>query len=145
MTSFSFASRITLEYVQSTFKGTDPLGFTFTEVRSNSLCGTLKVDDRHLRPGGILNGGISLLLIETMGSASACCGIDFEKENALGLQVSANHLGIALRGDQLRIVSKPIHIGRSTHIWEVNIENQDQKPVSTGRITLMITPQSEQL
>ena len=141
MDKFTFSPRITLQYVQTAFSVSNSFGLQFVEVRKDSILGQLTIDERHLRPGGILNGGISLLIIETLGSVSACCAIDFDMNNALGLQVSANHLGIAKRGDQLTALSKPVHIGRSTHIWEVNIENQSQKAICTGRITLMITPQ----
>ena len=114
-------------------------GLTFTEVGKDYIKGQLSIDERHLRPGRIMNGGVSLVLIETLGSMSAACLIDPEKQNPLGIQVSANHLTIARPGDVITATSKPVHIGRTTQIWEVAITNQKNQLVSSGRITLLIT------
>lgn len=114
------------------------IGFEVAEVVSDSVTLTLTVDERHLRPGGIMNGGISLLLIETAGSFSSYNLIDKEKQNTFGIQVSANHLAVALPGDKLTIKTEAVHVGRSTHVWDVMITNEKGKKVSSGRITLMI-------
>ena len=114
------------------------IGFEVAAVTRDSVSLTLKVDERHLRPGGIMNGGISLLLIETAGSFSSYNLIDKEKQNTFGIQVSANHLAVANPGDELTIKSEAVHLGRSTHVWDVTITNQKGKKVSAGRITLMI-------
>lgn len=114
------------------------IGFEVAEVSEKSVSLQLKIDERHLRPGGIMNGGISLLLIETAGSFSAYNLIDKEKQNTYGIQVSANHLAVAVVGDVLTARSEPVHIGKSTHVWDVNITNQNGRKVSSGRITLLI-------
>ena len=116
----------------------ETLGIRFTEVGKDFLSGALTVDERHLRPGKIMNGGVSLALIETVGSMAAACLVDPEKQNPLGLQVSANHLSIAYPGDTVTATARPIHVGKSTHIWEVTITNQKQKVLCSGRITLFI-------
>jgi 1,4-dihydroxy-2-naphthoyl-CoA hydrolase len=118
----------------------ESFGIEFEEVGEDFVRGSLTVGQQHLRPGGIANGGVFLMILETLGSVSACCVVDMEKFNPLGIQVNANHTGVAKLGDRLTAVSKAIHVGRSTHIWEVNIENQQGKLISTGRITLMIVP-----
>ena len=120
----------------------ETLGFRFDSVEPNGLRGRLTVDSRHLRPGGIMNGGVSLALVETVGSISAACLLDPARENALGLQVSCNHLAIAKPGDTLTAWSRPVHVGRTTHIWEVAIDNQKRKRVSEGRITMLIVARS---
>jgi 1,4-dihydroxy-2-naphthoyl-CoA hydrolase len=114
------------------------LGIEFEEVSSDSVRASLRVDKRHLRPGGIVNGGVYLLLIETLGSISASLRIDMDRQNALGIQVAANHLGIAREGDTLIAVSRPVHVGRSTHVWDVDVRDRDGRALSTGRITLLI-------
>lgn len=114
------------------------IGFEVAEVSEKSVSIQLEIDERHLRPGGIMNGGISLLLIETAGSFSAYNLIDKEKQNTYGIQVSANHLAVALPGDILTAKSEAVHIGKSTHVWDVTITNQKGKKVSSGRITLLI-------
>jgi 1,4-dihydroxy-2-naphthoyl-CoA hydrolase len=114
-------------------------GIDILEVGEDSLTARLIVDSRHLRPGNIMNGGVSLVLIETVGSFSSYLFLDVERQNAFGIQVSANHLSIARPGDVLLAKSSPVHIGRTTQIWDVNITNQHQKLVSSGRITMLVT------
>ena len=117
----------------------ETLGLDILEVGEDSMTGQLIVDHRHLRPGNIMNGGVSLVLIETMGSFSSHLYIDTKKQNAFGIQVSANHLTIARPGDVLTAKSSAVHIGRTTQIWDVNITNQMGKLVSSGRITMLVT------
>lgn len=115
------------------------LGISMTKIEDKSVTATLTVDHRHLRPGNIMNGGVSLVLIETVGSFSSYLLIDTKKQNSFGIQVSANHLSIARPGDVLTAKSEAVHLGRTTHIWDVNILNQNGKLVSSGRITMLVT------
>ncbi len=116
----------------------DILGLKFTRLGEDYLEGKMTVDHRHLRPGNIMNGGVSLALIETMGSVAARCAIYGEAKNTLGIQVNANHLAIAHPGDVLTITARPMHLGKSTHVWEVTILNQSDRVVSRGTITMMV-------
>ena len=137
----SFPQTVTVESLNERFlkdQLPESFGIRFSEVGKDFLRATLTVDERHLRPGKIMNGGVSLVLLETVGSTSGACLLDPETENALGIQVNANHLAIANPGDVITATSKAIHIGKSTHLWEVDVTNQEGKLVSTGRITLMI-------
>ncbi len=117
----------------------ESFGIDITEVGKDFVTGTLTVDHRHLRPGNIMNGGVSLVLLETMGSISTCLFIDPERFNAFGIQVNANHISVARPGDVLTARSKPVHIGKTTQVWDVNILNQTGKLVSSGRITMLVT------
>ncbi len=117
----------------------ESFGIDITLVEKDSVTGTLVVDHRHLRPGNIMNGGVSLVLLETMGSISTCLYIEPEKYNAFGIQVNANHLAVARPGDVLSAKSTPVHIGKTTQVWDVNITNQKGKLVSSGRITMLVT------
>lgn len=119
----------------------ETFGIELIAVDKDSVTGTLVVDHRHLRPGNIMNGGVSLVLIETMGSVSSCLYLDVERQNAFGIQVSANHLGMARPGDILVAKSKAVHVGKTTQVWDVNINNQNGKLISTGRITMLVTEQ----
>lgn len=133
---------ITLEHAREIFaqdKLSHHFGIDFIEVGPDYMVARMTVDERHLRPGNIMNGGVNLVLIETVGSASSYLRLDLSKQNALGIQVSANHLSIARPGDKLLARSKTIHLGKTTHIWEVNITNEKDKVISTGRITMLIT------
>lgn len=135
-------TKLNLEKIKEySIKGQLPeaFGIEIVEVSEDSMTGKLTVDERHLRPGNIMNGGVSLVLIETLGSFSSYLHIDPERQNAFGIQVSANHLSIAKPGDVLLAKSSPVHIGKTTQIWDVNITNQRNKLVSSGRITMLIT------
>jgi 1,4-dihydroxy-2-naphthoyl-CoA hydrolase len=132
---------ITLDRVKEIFikqQLPETFGVDISKVEAESVTGLLTVDERHLRPGNIMNGGVSLVLIETLGSISSCLFIDLEKENAFGIQVSANHLGMARRGDVLTATTKSVHIGKTTHVWDVTIKKQDNKLICSGRITMMV-------
>lgn len=117
----------------------EAMGIDITEIKQDSLTAQLKVDQRHLRPGGIMNGGVSLLLIETVGSFSSYLQINPKVQNALGIQVNANHISVAREGDIITAKSHCVHKGRTTHIWDVTIVNQEAKLISSGRITMLIT------
>lgn len=134
--------RLTLEKIKDhSIKGQLPenFGIDIVEVGENYIVGSLTVDERHLRPGNIMNGGVSLVLIETIGSFSSQLFLNQEKQNAFGIQVSANHISVARPGDLLTAKSNPIHIGKTTHIWDVNITNQNGKLISNGKITMLVT------
>lgn len=140
-------SQLTLENIKEhSIKGQLPeaFGIEVVEVGDDYMTGRLTVDERHLRPGNIMNGGVSLVLIETMGSFSSYLYINPEKQNAFGVQVSANHLSIARPGDVLTAKSSAVHIGRTTQVWDVNITNQKGKIVSSGRITMLVTDMPKQ-
>jgi uncharacterized protein (TIGR00369 family) len=117
----------------------ESFGIDITAVEKNSVTATLTVDHRHLRPGGIMNGGVSLVLLETVGSFSAYAQLDPQKQNAFGISVSANHISVARPGDVLTARSTAVHLGKTTQIWDVNITNQKGKLVSSGRITMLVT------
>lgn len=134
--------KIGLEEINTIFtKGQLPesFGIQIVELGDDFVVGTLTVDERHLRPGNIMNGGVSLVLIETMGSISSCLFLDLDKQNSFGIQVNANHISIAKPADILTARSQKVHIGKTTQIWDVNITNQKGKLVSSGRITMLVT------
>lgn len=135
-------NNLTLEMIRRDFTKhqlPETLGIEITEVSDNSVSGELVVDERHLRPGKIMNGGVSLVLIETLGSVSSCLFIDLKSQNSFGIQVNANHISVAKLGDKLTAKSSIVHIGRTTQIWDVTITNQMGMLVSSGRITMLVT------
>ena len=135
-------NKLTLEKIKDqSMKGQLPetYGIDIIEVGDDFVSGKLTVDHRHLRPGNIMNGGVSLVLIETLGSLSSYLFINPETQNAFGIQVTANHLSIARPGDDLIAKSSLVHAGRTTQVWDVNITNQNDKLVSSGRVTMLIT------
>ena len=114
------------------------LDIRITEVGDDYLRGTMPVDDRTRQPYGILHGGASVALAETLGSTAAmlCC------ENgraAVGLEINANHLR-AVREGLVTGTALPIHVGRSTQVWEIRIENEAGELTCVSRLTMAVVP-----
>ncbi|GGC35355.1 esterase [Parapedobacter defluvii] len=113
------------------------LGIKFTEWDENSLTATMPVNRKTHQPQGILHGGASVVLAETIGSYASALIIDREKYAAVGLEVNANHLRPVSDGE-IKGICEPIHIGRRTHVWNIKIVNKDDKLVCISRLTVAI-------
>lgn len=113
------------------------LGIEFTERGDDYLKGTMPVDHRTHQPMGILHGGASVVLAETLGSSATAMCLDLSKEYCVGLDINANHIR-AVRSGLVTGVATPIHRGRSTHVWEINIVDEQQRKVCVSRITMAI-------
>ena len=108
------------------------------EIGDDYLRGTMPVDERTHQPYGILHGGASVALAETLGSTAAmlCCEAG---RAAVGLEINANHLR-AVREGAVTGTARPIHVGRSTQVWEIRIENQDGELTCISRLTMAVVP-----
>ncbi len=113
------------------------LGMEFTEIGDDYLRGTLRVDHRTIQPMRILNGGLSVMLAESLCSSAANFCVDQSRYVALGLEINANHLRVAPEGKTVVGTARPIHIGRSTQVWETRIE-VDHKLICLSRMTLAV-------
>jgi len=114
------------------------LGIEFTELGDGYLRATMPVDARTHQPYGLLHGGASVALAETLGSSA---GMMMAGDNAVvGLEINANHLR-AVRSGLVTGTARPLHIGRSTQVWEIRVEDDTGKPVCISRITLAVLPQ----
>lgn len=114
------------------------IGIEFTEIGDDFLVARMPVDHRTHQPFGLLHGGASVVLAETLGSvASMLCLKDPEKERAVGLEINANHLRGVKSGWVYGKV-KAIHLGAKTHVWDIQITNEEGKLVCTSRLTTMI-------
>lgn len=113
------------------------LGITFTEIGPDYLKATMPVDHRTKQPMGLLHGGASVALAETMGSVGATLCIDLNKQYAVGLEINANHIKSAKSG-LVTGTAKPIHLGRGTQVWSIEIKNDKDQLVAISRITLAI-------
>jgi 1,4-dihydroxy-2-naphthoyl-CoA hydrolase len=114
------------------------LDIRITEIGDDYLRGTMPVDDRTRQPYGILHGGASVALAETLGSTAAmlCCE---EGRAAVGLEVNANHLR-AVREGRVTATARPVHVGRSTQVWEIRIENETGELTCISRLTMAVVP-----
>ena len=114
------------------------LGIVFTEIGPDFLRATMPVDSRTHQPFGLLHGGASALLAETLGSSAG--GLSAPEGHAVvGIEINANHL----RGVRAGIVTgtaRPLHVGRSTQVWEIRVEDAKGKLVCISRLTLAVVP-----
>jgi uncharacterized protein (TIGR00369 family) len=111
------------------------LGIVFTELGEDFLRGTMPVDERTKQPYGLLHGGSSVLLAETLGSMAANLCVDPAEGQAVGLEINANHLR-AMTSGTVTGTARPIHVGRSTQVWEIRIEDEQGRAVCVSRLTL---------
>ena len=117
----------------------DLLGIEIIEMTPIRVVATMPVDDRTRQPFGILHGGASVALAETVASLGAVMNVDLEKSMAVGLEINANHLR-AKRDGIVRATATPFHVGRSTQVWDVRIVDENAKPVCVSRCTLAVVP-----
>ena len=115
------------------------LGIVITEAGDDWLRGTMPVDARTVQPYGILHGGASVALAETLGSVAGNLCVDTTKEMVVGLEINANHVR-AMRGGRVTGTARALHVGRSTQLWEIRIENDEGKLVCVSRLTLAVVP-----
>ena len=116
------------------------LGIEFTEAGPDYLIARMPVDVRTVQPMGILHGGSSVVMAETMGSVAANLVID-DKHVGVGLDINANHLRAAHSGWVTGHCS-PVHIGRTTQVWSIDIRDEARKRVCISRITIAVVPRS---
>lgn len=114
------------------------VGIEFIERGDDFLRARMPVDPRTRQPVGILHGGASVVLAETLGSVAAWLCLD-DGENAVGLDINANHVR-AVREGWIYGTARPLHVGRTTHIWQIEICNEDDKLVCVSRITVAVVP-----
>jgi 1,4-dihydroxy-2-naphthoyl-CoA hydrolase len=135
-----FNENISLEFLNSLNNNTitELLGIEYTEIGKDYLIGKMPVDIRTHQPFGILHGGASVVLAESLGSiASFLCLKDPQSQKAVGLEINANHLRPVSTGWVFGKAT-PIHIGNKTHVWEIKITNEENKLVCVSRITVMV-------
>jgi 1,4-dihydroxy-2-naphthoyl-CoA hydrolase len=113
------------------------IGILFTEIGNNFLKGTMPVDHRTKQPYGVLHGGASCVLAETLGSIASAMVIDSEKYLCMGLEINANHIRSAKSGIVTGIAS-PLHLGSSTHVWDIKIYDEREKLICISRLTVAI-------
>jgi len=113
------------------------LGILFTEIGDDFVRGTMPVDERTRQPYGLLHGGASVALAETLGSMGAAMCVDAAQYQVVGQEINANHVRAA-RSGLVTGTARPVHIGGRTHVWTIDIVNDAQKLVCTSRITMAV-------
>jgi 1,4-dihydroxy-2-naphthoyl-CoA hydrolase len=115
------------------------LGIEMRELTPERVVATMPVDDRTRQPFGILHGGASVALAETVASLGATMNVDLEAFYVVGVEINANHIR-AMRDGVVTGTATPIHRGRSTQVWEVRIVDEQNRIVCVSRCTLAVVP-----
>ncbi|HUQ19405.1 MAG TPA: hotdog fold thioesterase [Gemmatimonadaceae bacterium] len=115
------------------------LGIEILEITPERVSATMPVDDRTRQPFGLLHGGASVALAETVASVASIANIDQEAFQAVGLEINANHIRAKTEGT-VTGTATPIHIGRSTHVWKIEIVDESGRMVCISRCTIAIIP-----
>jgi 1,4-dihydroxy-2-naphthoyl-CoA hydrolase len=136
-----FEPNLTLDHIQPLGKNTmaEYLGMEFTDVGEDFLSGRMPVDSRTRQPYGLLHGGASVALAETLGSVGAAMVVDRNRFNAVGLEINANHVR-GVREGFVTGTARPLHIGKTTQVWEIRITDERDKLVCVSRLTVAIIP-----
>jgi len=129
----------TLEEIQKFCQNTmvANLGIEFVEIGDDFLSARMPVDERTKQPAGILHGGASLALAETIGSVAAHMTIDTEKYLSVGLEINANHIKSKKDGFVVG-TGRPLHLGKNTQVWDIEILDENDKLISISRLTIAI-------
>ena len=112
-------------------------GIEFTEIGEDYIKATMPVDHRTRQPYGLLHGGASAVLAETLGSVASHLVIDDTKDYCVGLEINANHLR-GVREGLVTGIARPLHTGKTTHVWDIRIYESNEKLVCVSRLTVAI-------
>jgi 1,4-dihydroxy-2-naphthoyl-CoA hydrolase len=129
----------TLEELNGNREGTliENLGILFTDIGDDFVRGTMPVDARTVQPYGLLHGGASVALAETLGSMGAAMCVDAAEYQVVGQEINANHVRAA-RSGLVTGTARAVHLGGRTHVWSIEIVNDAQKLVCISRITMAV-------
>jgi 1,4-dihydroxy-2-naphthoyl-CoA hydrolase len=124
------------------------LGIVFTEAGEDFLRATLPVTERTVQPYGLLHGGASVALAESLGSVASMCCIDTQRYMCVGQEINANHLRSVTSGSTVTGTARPFHLGARSHVWHIEIRDERERLVCVSRLTMAVverrpqTPQS---
>ena len=133
-----FRRPTSVERLNQLSRGTamEPLGIVFTEVGADFVRGTMPVDERTRQPYGLLHGGASVLLAETLGSSAGNLCVP-EGKVCVGIEINANHVRAA-RSGVVTGTARPVHVGGRTQVWDIRIEDGGGDLVCISRLTLAV-------
>ena len=114
------------------------LGIELTELGADFLAGTMPVDARTTQPAGLLHGGASVALAETLGSIAANLCVDPARKVCVGQEVSASHLRPVRQGETVTGTARPLHLGRSSQVWEIRVTDRRGRSICVSRLTVAV-------
>lgn len=118
------------------------LGIEFIEIGADFLRARMPVDGRTHQPYGILHGGASVALAETVGSMAAAFAVDRSKQRCVGQEINANHVRAVTSGFVIG-TARPVHLGRRSHVWEIRITDEQDRLVCISRLTMFVLDRTE--
>jgi len=118
------------------------LAIVFTEVGADYLTATMPVDHRTVQPASLLHGGASAALAESLGSFGAYLTVDACKYDCVGIEINANHVRGKTDG-VVTGVARPIHLGRSTQVWDIRISDEQERLICVSRLTVAVVKKRE--
>lgn len=135
---------LTIEQLNSTRQNTlvETLGIMIIEIGDDFLTASMPVDHRTHQPMGIMHGGASVSLAETVGSIASFMAVD-DEHYCVGLDINANHIR-AVRSGLVTAIARPLHRGKSTHVWEIKITDESARLVSAARLTMAVLKRDKQ-
>ncbi len=142
--SIWFNKEISVEKIASIEKNSmgEFLGIKWVEIGDDFIKATMPVEDRTRQPYGLLHGGASCTLAESIGSIASALVVDHEKFACVGLEINANHVKSAMNG-LVTGIARPLHLGGSTHVWDIRIYNDTQQLVCVSRLTVAVIARKE--
>ncbi|MBW6396737.1 hotdog fold thioesterase [Roseomonas sp. HJA6] len=125
--------------IEQRFAGSLPglFGIRILEIGPDFIRADMPVDDRHVQPFGILHGGASVVLAETLGSVASQLTLP-EDRRAVGLEINANHVAAVPKGDTVTALCRPLHLGRTTQVWQTEIHRADGRLACVSRLTTAV-------
>ncbi len=142
--SIWFNKDLTIDQFGALSKGTMDkfLGIEWTELGENFLKAKMPVDHRTIQPYGLLHGGASCVLAETIGNFASAMVIDHAEFYCVGLEINANHVRSATKG-YVTATATPLHLGTTTHVWDIKINDEKEKLICVSRLTVAIIKRKE--
>ena len=135
-----FPKNLDPEQIKMAFKNTlmEHLEIEIDHIGDDYITATMPVGPKTHQPLGYLHGGATVALAESLGSMASFLLIDQQNQNVFGLEINANHIRSKKEG-VVKATARPIHLGSQTHIWDIRIEDEDQKLISIVRLTNIVT------
>ena len=140
-----FKQKIDVDILNRLSKNTlaEHIGIEFTSAGDDYIEAKMPVDSRTHQPFGLLHGGASVALAETLGSVAATCCVDQARQFCVGLEINANHIR-GIKSGYVKGTTRPVHVGKKTQVWEIRIVNEKDELVCVSRITLAVLDKKEE-
>lgn len=137
-------SKANIEQLNAMNKNTimEVIGIEYTEIGSDYVIAKMPVDHRTHQPVGLLHGGATAVLAETLGSVGSTLLVDMNEFNITGIEINANHLK-SVRSGYVYGKATIIHAGKTMHVWNITVSNEEGQQVAVCRLTVLVIPKNK--